>query len=101
MGVEIDMGTGTEDSVSDEAGKPVSHEHVMQESPFYSGQGPACTVGFSAGLTIPTQQFANARPQVSLQLPADFDQIDEAYKFAMNWVDQRLATVRQGIEEGL
>lgn len=101
MAVEMDLGTGTEDSVTDEAGAVVEQNHVMQTSEFWSGKGQPCMVGFGAGLTVPTQPYANARPQVSLQLPADFEQIEEAYDYAMGWVDERLAKIRKGIEEGI
>lgn len=92
---------GNADQVSDQDGHALSHEMTPQESPFYSGAGPACHVSFGAGLTIPTQPYANARPYVSLTLPSDFSNIDDAYTFARDWVDERLADVNKGIQTAL
>jgi hypothetical protein len=47
-------------------------------------------VGFAAGFTKNLGNYSSARVDITLKLPCEPTEIDEAYEFAENWVSQRL-----------
>lgn len=56
----------------------------------YGGQA---VVRFSHGETVSPRQFFSTRVDVGIEMPCDpdFDSLDAAFKFAVDWVDERLA----------
>jgi hypothetical protein len=51
---------------------------------------PPAEVGFSGGFTKGLPNYSAARVDITLKLPCQADEIDEAYEFAENWVTTRL-----------
>ena len=51
---------------------------------------PWAEVGFTAGFTKNMGNFNSARVDITIRLPCQTDEIDEAYEFAESWVTTRL-----------
>ena len=86
---------------SDETGN-ITEQHVVQPvSKFWDGKETPCQITFGAGLTIPTQPYANARPYVCLTIPSNIENVDAAYAHCQDWVDDRLTEIRKSIEAAI
>ena len=54
-------------------------------------------VGFAAGFTKNLGNYSAARVDISLKLPCEPTEIDEAYEYAESWVTQRLEKQHQDL----
>lgn len=67
-----------------------------------SYQGPWAEVEF--GLQISVQmgdRYTLSKPYARVTIPAHPAKINLAWDFAVNWVDEKLLAVRQGLEAGI
>jgi hypothetical protein len=53
-------------------------------------QGPACVVGMEASLTLNLGNYNSAKIGCLLQMPCLHHEIDEAFEYCQNWVNERL-----------
>jgi hypothetical protein len=51
---------------------------------------PPCNVGFSASRTVNLGNYESLRVEVSLHVPCDQEEVDEAFDAAQVWVQERL-----------
>lgn len=105
MTVNIDINSQGDDTnvghSADESGNVTEQVVVASTSKFWDGKKTPCQVTFGAGLTIPTQPYANARPYVCLTIPADIEHLQPAYDYCQNWVDEKLTDIRKSIEAAI
>ena len=91
--------------VETQSGTVVNVEKKDVERPsskqFWTGEKAPCYVGFECGLTIVTGQYENAQPKVSIKIPTDLENVEEAYKFCEEFVDQRLSALKNQVQESL
>ena len=82
--------------------KAIIAEEVTQEvvktpapvaAPVSAPETPYCMVGVDGSYTKNLGNFQSAKVGVCLSLPAQFDQIDEAFDFAAEWVNGKLETL--------
>jgi len=59
---------------------------------------PMCNVGMSAGRTFNLGEFNSLKVQVSLHVPAKFEDIEDAFTFTKEWVDNKLNAITEEVE---
>jgi hypothetical protein len=74
----LDKQTGTEVQTQE----PVGPAKVLE--------GPTCTVGIEASMTINMGDYNSVRIGCSLQLPCEHGEIDEVFEFGKQWIDQKM-----------
>ena len=77
---------GSEEHEEEAVGEPMAFDE------------PPCNVGITAGMTIPTVPFGNVKFSVSLFVPCAHEEIDEAYEFTKDWVDERVGEIEESIQ---
>lgn len=66
-------------------------------------EGPPVVVGVNVGITRNLGNYESIKVSVSLSVPCapDGDEIEETYNQAKNWVDSKINTINEEINENL
>jgi len=73
-------------------------EKSLMTMPAPDVQNPNCEVGFDAGYTHNLGNYQSARVGVSLKIDCAHSEIDEVYDYAMEWVNDKMAKLREELE---
>lgn len=60
---------------------------------------PLCNVGVRQGVTINMGNYNSAKLEVSLFIPCDAAEVDEAFLIAKNWTDEKLQGMVTELQE--
>lgn len=77
----------SEEDYEEEVGEPLRLEE------------DTCNVGVSGGFTYNLGDFNSTKIQVSLNIPCPHDEIDQAFEFAKEWVEERVQDYYDELEE--
>lgn len=106
MALKMTKGAATEQVEKSEAGSAnavVTHtsETVVDvpKTMAPAPRDPFAEVSVSAGLTIPIAPYTTTRITVGLTLPAASEAIDDAYDYALGWVNTRLTALAEQARE--
>jgi len=95
-----------------ESGKTISETNEVNDpkdvlgveghtGPITVGGGkPWCTVGYAAGYTHNLGNYQSARIDVWVSIPCPHGEIDEVYKQAEAWVDERMTAAMEQFTQG-
>jgi hypothetical protein len=78
----------TSETVKMEPGMAAHPSKIQLEMPY-------CTVGVEASYTHNLGNYQSARIGVSLTVPCTHGEINEIYKFAQAWVDERMSELQE------
>lgn len=75
-------------------------ESTENVGPVKMFEDPPCNVGMTAAMTINLGDYNSAKVQVSLHVPCKHEEIDETFDFAKEWVETKVNTLVEEIQEG-
>ena len=73
-------------------------KNSLMTMPDPDSQNPNCEVGFDAGYTHNLGNYQSAKVGVSLKIDCAHNEIDEVYDYAMEWVNDKMAKLREELE---
>lgn len=61
--------------------------------------GPNCNVGYKMGYTKNLGNYESMRIDITINVPANYDQLEDAFEFAKEWADEKMNAVVKEIDE--